>query len=289
MAQCTTPYHVKNTMPTVYDGWHIPVPCGKCPECLTRRADGWIFRLKREIPLSKTAFFVTLTYSPTHCPVSDKGMPTLRMRDFQLFMKRLRKAHREHSLSKIKYYVCGEYGSITERPHYHAIIFNANENDIVNSWRIGNEPIGHIDIKAVNSNNIAYTVGYVHKGKIIPKFKGDDRERERSFMSKGLGIDYVNDKMIRYHQNNPMAMYLTVEQGKKIAMPRYYKQKLYTDEHRDMQAKYFKKLGQKSMQKSENEYIMKHGTIDGYVREREARRAENIKNHRAKYSKKRGL
>lgn len=49
---------------------------------------------------------------------------TLNKIDWQLFMKRLRQAlpwHGKHD--PIRYFMCGEYGSQTWRPHYHAIIW----------------------------------------------------------------------------------------------------------------------------------------------------------------------
>lgn len=50
-------------------------------------------------------------------------MPTnssLKKRDFQLFMKRLRKYY---TPQKIRFFHCGEYGDKNGRPHYHAAIF----------------------------------------------------------------------------------------------------------------------------------------------------------------------
>jgi len=62
--------------------------------------------------------FVTLTYSPENLP-ADNG---LNHRHFQLFLKRLRK----NTKKKISYYMCGEYGEQTKRPHYHACLFNVD-------------------------------------------------------------------------------------------------------------------------------------------------------------------
>ena len=52
---------------------------------------------------------------------------SLRKRDFQLFMKRLRK---KYSDDRIRFYACGEYGSETFRPHYHAILFGLHLDDL---------------------------------------------------------------------------------------------------------------------------------------------------------------
>jgi len=48
---------------------------------------------------------------------------SLIKRDVQLFVKRLRKDQDARGLAKIRYYLVGEYGDQTKRPHYHAAIF----------------------------------------------------------------------------------------------------------------------------------------------------------------------
>lgn len=61
--------------------------------------------------------FITLTYATENLPPGD----SLQHRDFQLFMKRLRKAKGE-----VRFYMCGEYGDLKQRPHYHACLFGVN-------------------------------------------------------------------------------------------------------------------------------------------------------------------
>jgi hypothetical protein len=68
---------------------YVSVPCGKCVACKKRRATHWSFRLNEEAKLSSSASFLTLTYEKT--PISKNGFQTLVKRDFQLFLKRLRK------------------------------------------------------------------------------------------------------------------------------------------------------------------------------------------------------
>lgn len=52
--------------------------------------------------------------------------PTLRKRHYQLFFKRLRKWYGK----PIRYFGTGEYGSKTQRPHYHFIIFGLKLDDL---------------------------------------------------------------------------------------------------------------------------------------------------------------
>lgn len=86
-------------------------------------------RIMHEASLHEHNWFVTLTYDYDHMPRNESGdiVPTLVHRDFQLFMKRLRKKYGQG----IKYYMCGEYGEKNNRPHYHAILFNVDFPDKV--------------------------------------------------------------------------------------------------------------------------------------------------------------
>lgn len=74
-----------------------------------------------EKQMHELSCFITLTYSPENLPEGGN----LQKRDFQLFMKRLRK---EHS-SRIRFFHCGEYGENFSRPHYHAILFGIDFAD----------------------------------------------------------------------------------------------------------------------------------------------------------------
>lgn len=65
--------------------------------------------------------YLTLTYDEKNVP--EEG---LRHRDYQLFMKRLRKLCAPKT---IRFYMSGEYGEKIGRPHFHAAIFNHDFND----------------------------------------------------------------------------------------------------------------------------------------------------------------
>lgn len=98
------------------------VPCGRCIGCRLERSRQWAVRMVNEANLHEKNCFITLTYNDNSLPVSlgGGGNPTLLPRDLQLFIKRLRKKYG----TGIKYFACGEYGSKTQRPHYHACLFN---------------------------------------------------------------------------------------------------------------------------------------------------------------------
>lgn len=137
------------------DGRRDVVPCGKCNFCLqTKRAD-WTFRLQQELKISSSAFFLTLTYDNDNIPFSSAGVPELRKRDCQLFMKRLRK---ENSKS-LRYYTVGEYGTVTSRPHYHSILFNLDLQMVSQLPKIWS--LGHVHVGDVKTASIHYVTKYV--------------------------------------------------------------------------------------------------------------------------------
>jgi len=257
MAQCQTPFS-KQCEKT---GNMLSLPCGKCPECYARRISAWSFRLRKQGQISETAHFITLTYNTNTVPISKHGFMTLDKTDIQKFVKRLRKMHTENT--KISYYVCGEYGTKTKRPHYHAIIFNADINDIENAWKLNNEPLGDIHCGDVSGASIGYTLKYMCKPKQIPQHQNDDRQKEFSLMSKKLGSNYLTTEMVQWHQNDLLnRMYVPIEEGKKIAMPRYYKQKIYTDVQRQKIGKHISKITDIETEKTikqigEHEYFTK--------------------------------
>jgi hypothetical protein len=202
------------------------LPCGKCPYCLKRRVNSWAFRLMEEEKQSSSSHFLTLTYDDEHLPVTEDGEVTLLKRDLQLYLKRLRKQNKE----KLKYYACGEYGSKTFRPHYHMILFNAQFETIQSAWSRDGRSLGHIYFGDVKDASVVYTLKYMSK---IKKDWNDTRLKEFSLMSKGIGTNYMTNQMKNWHyQDLENRMYCNLKDGKKIAMPRYYKDKIYNAEQR---------------------------------------------------------
>lgn len=262
MASCIAPITLHKEVRGPQGEATTVVPCGKCPPCLHRRAAGWTFRLSKEWENSKTAFFLTLTYDDDHLHWSDNGYPTLNRKDFPAFMKRLRWAVSEvipkNEIRKIRYYAVGEYGGQTERPHMHAIVFDIPDIFAI-SMRLEKYWLnGHVRVDKVEMACIGYVTGYVHKTLIVDgQLEGDDREREFSLMSKGLGKQFLSDRVMKYYQTKQLP-YLITKGGIKLSMPRYYKDKLYTEEERRKMAieslKYLEELDMFQDARHENEY-----------------------------------
>jgi len=112
------------------------IGCGRCVVCRINRARQWAVRCMMEAETSPCCYFVTLTYDDDHLPVETclvdwrsgaaADLPVLRKKDLQDFMKRLRsKLHYAGYKNDVRFFACGEYGSVwkTWRPHYHILLY----------------------------------------------------------------------------------------------------------------------------------------------------------------------
>ncbi len=223
----------------------VQVPCGKCPPCKRRRISDWVFRLMEEDKYSSSSYFITITYTNDFVPMTtNKRWMTLNKKDWQDYMKRLRKAQsKTHPHLKIKYYMVGEYGGITSRPHFHAIIFNVSNPDIItSSWHKEGVSMGDVDIGTVSGASIAYTAKYIDKESSIPYGPSDLRIGQFSTMSHGLGDSFLTDGVIKYYHADLKRYYVTTQNGCRIALPRYYRNKIYSDDQKQIQTAYIQQL-----------------------------------------------
>jgi len=152
----------------------IELACGQCIGCRMRRASDWSLRCMHEASLWDDNCFVTLTYGNGMLPPNG----SLCHADYQKFMKRLRKGR-----DKVRFYMCGEYGPLNERPHYHACLFNVHfRSDMVPSGTSESGEVfyesaeltalwghGMATVQDLNAKTASYTARYIMK-----KALGDD-------------------------------------------------------------------------------------------------------------------
>ncbi len=179
-------------------GTKMEVACGSCLGCRLDYSRMWAMRIVHEASLYELgdgSSFITLTYRDEDVPegwsLTPKGAS-----DFQLFMKRLRRA----SEQKIRFFMVGEYGELCRhsrpglevkaddchfccvgRPHYHAILFGKTFEDLEvcgegrdvvyytsktleRIWGLGFVQVGEVTMQSA-----AYTARYCLK-----KVTGDD-------------------------------------------------------------------------------------------------------------------
>lgn len=186
------------------------LPCGHCKGCKIARSREWAFRIMSELDTyNGVGCFITLTYSDDNIP--ENG--TLRKKDYQDFMKRLRAYYSD---IKLKYYMCGEYGDKFGRPHYHAILFGLNWFDFKRFW-----PYGYVKIGSVTFDSARYVSGYIDKKYGVKK----NKEVYENFglippyqaQSQGLGL--------RWAQAHPEKLEHLTLKGKPVGVPRYFVKK----------------------------------------------------------------
>lgn len=144
------------------------VPCYHCIGCRLERCRQWAVRATHEAQLHVHNSFLTLTYE-------DKKLPaygSLVKSDLQKFWKRLRKKGHE-----FRYYACGEYGDLTQRPHYHACVFGFDPVDKVAIGSEGPYPLwqsryleevwqqGAVIVGPLTFQSAAYVASYTLKAK----------------------------------------------------------------------------------------------------------------------------
>lgn len=136
----------------------LSLPCRKCSGCRKAKAKEWALRNHLELHDHDHASFATLTYDEKRVP------PTLSKRDWQLFIKRFRK-QLDSPMGPtpiVRYFMSGEYGETTGRPHYHAILYGVNPityRDLIQkTWGRGLTHTVEVTPASIN-----YVAGYTSK------------------------------------------------------------------------------------------------------------------------------
>lgn len=229
------------------------LPCGQCIGCRLNYSRQWAIRCVHEAQMHTNNSFITLTFNDESLFKRENPF-SLNVRDYQLFMKRLRKKHDK----KIRFFHCGEYGEKNKRPHYHAILFGHDfpdkklwqKRDDIRLYRSEELeelwPYGHSTIGDVTFNSAAYVARYVMK-----KVKGDGAEDhyktvhpgtgeilplqpEYCTMSRKSGIGYEWFK--KYKKDVYPHDYVVIN-GRKVKPPRYYDNLLSEQELLDIKKK----------------------------------------------------
>lgn len=214
------------------DAKPIKLPCGQCVGCRLERSRQWAIRCQHEAMMHKQNCFITLTYSNKYLP--DDG--SLKLEDFQRFMKRLRKKYGDG----IRFYHCGEYGEKLGRPHYHACLFNFDFPDKYffkktkqghDVWRSPSLeelwPYGISEIGSVTFQSAAYVARYIMKKILGPSADehycdpqtGVIRKPEYTTMSRRPGIGNL---WFQKHHADVYPSDEVVLKNMKMRPPKYY-------------------------------------------------------------------
>lgn len=193
--------------------------------------------------------FLTLTYDDEHLPISYSVDP----RAMQLFLKKLRN---HLAPKKIRFFLCGEYGGKTGRPHYHILLFGHQFTDLVlyaespktkdriytsrildSLWELGECKIGKVSfqsagyvaryqMKKIGGKKAANHYRYIDKfGEVHQRHPEFSRQSNRP----GIGKPWL-DKFYTDLFPRDFVIHLGKKGVSKMAVPKYY-DKIMEREH----------------------------------------------------------
>lgn len=231
-------------------GTRIQLPCGRCLGCRLARAKEWALRCHHESEIQKEdglpSSFITLTYRDESLPKNSN----LTHEHFQKFIK----SYKKRTGKNCRYFMCGEYGSKNNRPHYHAILFGVHFSDrqlvqtrdgirvytselLAKCWPHGSHEIGSVTFQSA---------GYVARY-ILKKQQGDADELFERYALIDPATGEMTSRTLEYtrmslkpgigklwydtYKNDlfPQDIAITPD-GREMPVPKYYRELLKKDD-----------------------------------------------------------
>lgn len=212
----------------------------------------FVNRLYYEHRAAHQTWWITLTYNDDNVPSLKmqelsffdepitKEYKVLRHEDFQLLMKSLRKSFWNDYRCKLRFFMVGEYGPTTLRPHYHCLLFTDKHlskdyicKHLDKQWA---EKHGFYLLDKATEERFQYCAKYC----IRPVEDEEVYKIKPPYMrcSKGLGKQFITDATKKYYQDliqSPETISnatLLVRDSVRYSLPRYYKDHLFTEQQK---------------------------------------------------------
>lgn len=206
-----------------------------------QRVADWSARITHEAQMWEENSFVTLTYGTGNLPPNG----SLTHRDYQLFQKRLSKRLKK----PIRFFMCGEYGDETGRPHYHACLFNEgfNQDKKYHAKSPSGEAMytsellteiwghGHCTVQDLTPKSAAYCAGYIMKKTLGPDAAdayniitetGETIKRvppySKCSLKPGIGKKWLE----KHGDTDALNQDYIIIDGAKRSLPKYYSKEL---------------------------------------------------------------
>lgn len=186
-------------------GKHFLVGCKQCTWCRLSRSREVAARIMHEVKHHRESWFFTLTYDDEHLPMSCCG-PTLDRARITKMRKQVDQDSNRGYFGKFKFFLVGEYGDETKRPHYHGVAFVDDPWQVIqvensrsgapqySCWELTRLwPEGRHRISTVNFEFAAYCARYALKkqtGKMARHYGG--RTPEFSSWCHGMGREHFD-------------------------------------------------------------------------------------------------
>lgn len=238
-------------------GYLIKVPCGKCLGCRLDYSRRWAVRSYHEAYMHnhfKNCAFLTLTFNNEMLRQRNNPLSVDKVA-FSSWMKRLRESiRRDYHIDGVRFFACGEYGSLKGRPHYHVLIYGFNFPDkycmygdryprSLRARKVGDrilkyyrspflekvwspagsdKSFGFSTISDVTFESSAYVARYMLKKVGSQGYGFKEKEFNLTSRMPGLGYSFLE----KYYQDMFNIGYVDLGQGRKSDIPRYYVDKL---------------------------------------------------------------
>lgn len=220
----------------------VAIGCGRCIECKKSKALQWKVRLMEHVKHNHNGLFVTLTFSNESISqiielkklgnikgyALDNAIATNAVR---LWLERWRKKYGK----SLNHWLITELGhNGTENVHLHGLVWTTEGIEAIrDTWKYGYIWPREKDTKTYVTEK---TANYITK--YITKQDFDHREYNAVILtSPGIGKGYIGSAASQDNVYNELSetkdTYIT-SSGHKIALPIYYRNKLYTDEEREL-------------------------------------------------------
>lgn len=235
----------------------VPIGCQECIECKKQKARSWQARLTEDIKTNTNGKFITLTFSNESIEKITKGIlknattnTTIQPEGYDLdnaiaryatrhFLERWRKKYK----TSLRHWLVTELGhNGTENIHIHGILWTDESYDeLEKHWQYGYIwPRKNLNNKGkwirkntyVNEKTINYITKYVNKVDQVHK-----TYKSIILTSSGIGNNYTRIEKgdwtsNKFNGTRTKETYRT-RQGTLIALPIYYRNKIYTEDERE--------------------------------------------------------
>ena len=209
------------------DSTHVRVSCGQCMSCRLRKSADWAIRSVHESRCHDKNSFLTLTFADEHYP--EDG--SVHKEVMSAFVRRMRRRGK-----LLRYFACGEYGGLTGRAHYHALIFGENFSEdrkcirprslekgalfaspsLESFWPYGLSSIGEVEF-----DSAAYVARYTTKkitgSSADSHYGGRNPEFASMSLKPGIGATWFKENYRDIYPED-----FVVQKGKKYRPPVYY-------------------------------------------------------------------
>jgi len=188
---CTRPITITKTSP--FGIKQYTVPCGKCPECISKKRSELAALSVHQASVSGSLHFFTLTYRNERCPIAHfdnyesrvvafsrdcsgwlidgefcnfplidlhthlVNTPSLCREDVKKWLKKFRTRWSRLNSSKLdfKYCVFGEYGDRRGRPHYHGLFYGLTSEQAEFAASIWKEDNGFVFVAPAGNRKLS--------------------------------------------------------------------------------------------------------------------------------------